>query len=98
MVDGDGRKKSKSIGNVIAPQELIDKYGAEIVRLWVSSVEYREDIRISEQILGRLVDAYRRIRNTCRFILGTINDLTRADLLADAAHLLALLKAAGRTE
>ena len=76
-----GRKMSKSIGNVIAPQELIDKYGAEIVRLWVSSVEYREDIRISEQILGRLVDAYRRIRNTCRFILGTINDLTRADLL-----------------
>ena len=51
------------------------------VRLWVSSVEYREDIRISDQILGRLVDAYRRIRNTCRFILGTINDLTRADLL-----------------
>ena len=81
VVDGDGRKMSKSIGNVIAPQELIDKYGAEIVRLWVSSVEYREDIRISEQILGRLVDAYRRIRNTCRFILGTINDLTRADLL-----------------
>ena len=77
----NGEKMSKSIGNVIAPQELIDKYGAEIVRLWVSSVEYREDIRISEQILGRLVDAYRRIRNTCRFILGTINDLTRADLL-----------------
>ena len=49
VVDGDGRKMSKSIGNVIAPQELIDKYGAEIVRLWVSSVEYREDIRISNR-------------------------------------------------
>ena len=81
VVDGEGRKMSKSIGNVIAPQELIDKFGAEIVRLWVSSVEYREDIRISDQILSRLVDAYRRIRNTCRFILGNIDGLTRADLL-----------------
>lgn len=81
VVDGEGRKMSKSIGNVIAPQELIEKFGAEIVRLWVSSVEYREDIRISDQILGRLVDAYRRIRNTCRFILGNIDDLTPADLL-----------------
>ncbi|MCG4877604.1 class I tRNA ligase family protein, partial [Eggerthella lenta] len=68
VVDGEGRKMSKSIGNVIAPQELIEKFGAEIVRLWVSSVEYREDIRISDEILGRLVDAYRRIRNTCSFI------------------------------
>lgn len=76
VVDGEGRKMSKSIGNVIAPQELIDKFGAEILRLWVSSVEYREDIRISDEILNRLVDAYRRIRNTCRYLLGTINDLT----------------------
>lgn len=74
VVDGEGRKMSKSVGNVIAPQELIDKYGAEILRLWVSSVDYREDIRISEEILGRLVDAYRRIRNTCRFILGNLYD------------------------
>lgn len=76
VVDGEGRKMSKSIGNVIAPQQLIDKFGAEILRLWVSSVEYREDIRISDEILNRLVDAYRRIRNTCRYLLGTINDLT----------------------
>ena len=81
VVDGEGRKMSKSIGNVIAPQELIEKFGAEIVRLWVSSVEYREDIRISDQILGRLVDAYRRIRNTLRFLLANTNDF---DITKDA--------------
>lgn len=81
VVDGEGRKMSKSIGNTIAPQELIEKFGAEIVRLWVSSVEYREDIRISDEILGRLVDAYRRIRNTCRFILGNLEGLGKDDLL-----------------
>lgn len=75
VVDGEGRKMSKSVGNVIAPQTLIEKYGAEILRLWVSSVEFREDIRISQQILTRLVDAYRRIRNTCRYMLGNISDL-----------------------
>lgn len=82
VVDGDGRKMSKSVGNVIAPQELIEKFGAEIVRLWVSSVEYREDIRLSDEILGRLVDAYRRIRNTCRFIMGNLSDITAHDLLS----------------
>lgn len=82
VVDGDGRKMSKSIGNVIAPQELIDKFGAEIVRLWVSSVDYREDIRISDEILSRLVDAYRRIRNTCRYLLGNLHDLTPEPLVA----------------
>ncbi len=82
VVDGKGLKMSKSIGNVIAPQELIAKFGAEIIRLWASSVEYREDIRISDEILNRLVDAYRRIRNTCRYILGNINDLTIDTLVA----------------
>ncbi len=82
VVDGSGRKMSKSIGNVIAPQELIDKFGAEIIRLWVSSVEYREDIRISDEILNRLVDAYRRIRNTCRYLLGNISDLSKDQLVA----------------
>ncbi|MBD5553625.1 MAG: isoleucine--tRNA ligase [Desulfovibrio sp.] len=76
VVDADGRKMSKSIGNVVAPQELIDKYGAEIVRIWAASVDYQEDIRISDEILQRLVDAYRRIRNTCRFILGNLHDFT----------------------
>ena len=81
VVDGEGRKMSKSIGNTIAPQELIEKFGAEIVRLWVSSVEYREDIRISDEILGRLVDAYRRIRNTCRYLLGNLEGLGKDDML-----------------
>ena len=84
VVDGEGRKMSKSIGNVIAPQELIDKFGAEIIRLWVSSVEYREDIRISDEILNRLVDAYRRIRNTCRYLLGNLSDFSTADLVPAA--------------
>lgn len=74
VLDGQGRKMSKSIGNVVAPQEVIEKYGAEILRLWVSSENYQEDLRISEEILGRLVDAYRKIRNTCRFILGNLHD------------------------
>lgn len=81
VVDGAGRKMSKSVGNVIAPQELIDKFGAEILRLWVSSVDYQEDIRISDEILKRLVDAYRRIRNTCRFILGNLSDFTADKIL-----------------
>ena len=81
VVDGDGYKMSKSVGNIIAPQELIKKFGAEIVRLWVASVDYREDIRLSDQIMNRLVDAYRRIRNTCRYILGGIYDLTPETML-----------------
>lgn len=82
VVDGTGRKMSKSIGNVVAPQEVIDKNGAELLRLWVSSVDYREDIRFSDEIMNRLVDAYRRIRNTIRYMLGSIFDLTKADLIA----------------
>ena len=78
VVDADGRKMSKSLGNVIAPSEVIDKYGAEILRLWVSATDYREDIRISENILKQLSDAYRRIRNTCRFMLGNLFDFDPA--------------------
>ncbi|SHN66647.1 isoleucine--tRNA ligase [Desulfovibrio litoralis] len=81
VVDGEGRKMSKSIGNVVAPQEIIDKYGAEILRIWVSSVDYREDVRISDEILGRLVDAYRRLRNTCRYFLGNLGDFKASDAI-----------------
>ncbi|HCC69107.1 MAG TPA: isoleucine--tRNA ligase [Nitrospiraceae bacterium] len=74
VVDGQGKKMSKSLGNVISPQEVISKHGAEILRLWASAADYREDMRISKEILERLVEAYRKIRNTCRFLLSNIYD------------------------
>lgn len=70
VVDGQGKKMSKSVGNVISPQEVTSKHGSEILRLWCASADYREDMRISKEILDRLVEAYRKIRNTCRFLLG----------------------------
>jgi isoleucyl-tRNA synthetase len=78
VVDGSGRKMSKSVGNVVAPEDVIKKYGAEVLRLWVAAQDYRDDIRISPEILTRLSEAYRRIRNTCRYILGNINDFDPA--------------------
>jgi len=74
VVDGNGKKMSKSIGNVIKPDEIIKKYGADILRLWVASSDYQEDIRISNKIIGQMADAYRKIRNTARFLLGNIYD------------------------
>ena len=74
VVDGKGKKMSKSAGNVIAPQKIIDQYGAEILRLWVASENYREDIRVSQEILKRLTEAYRKIRNTFRYLLGNLYD------------------------
>src|SRR5262244_1508122 len=74
VVDGEGRKMSKSQGNYVTQEELIPKYGAEVLRLWVASEDYAEDIRLSHEILVRLSDAYRRIRNTFRFLLGTLAD------------------------
>lgn len=73
-VDAKGKKMSKSVGNVIAPQKVIDQYGAEILRLWVAASDYRDDVRISDNILKQLSDAYRRIRNTCRYMLGNFSD------------------------
>jgi isoleucyl-tRNA synthetase len=73
-LDGKGRKMSKSLGNVIAPQEIMKKFGAEILRLWVSAEDYREDVRISDEILNRLVEAYRRLRNTARFLISNLYD------------------------
>ena len=85
VVDGEGRKMSKSLGNVIVPDEVISRYGAEILRLWVAAEDYRDDIRISEEILSRLSEAYRRIRNTCRFLLGNLYDFDpEKDAVSDA--------------
>ncbi len=81
VVDKDARKMSKSVGNVVAPQDIMSKYGADILRLWVSSSDYTEDIRISDEILARLTEAYRRIRNTSRYLLGSISDLTKESLV-----------------
>ena len=74
VVDGEGRKMSKSLGNGISPSEIVEKYGADILRLWVASSDYHADIRISKAILKQLSDAYRKIRNTARFILGNLKD------------------------
>jgi isoleucyl-tRNA synthetase len=72
-LDGDGRKMSKSLGNVIAPAKVIQKRGADILRLWVSMIDFLEDMRLSEEILDRNAEAYRKIRNTFRFLLGNLN-------------------------
>lgn len=74
VVDGSGKAMHKSSGNVIAPDELIKTYGAEILRLWVAGEDYRDNIRLSKEILQRLTEAYRRIRNTCRYLLGNLSD------------------------
>jgi isoleucyl-tRNA synthetase len=88
-VDGKGRKMSKSLGNVIAPQEVSDKLGAEIIRLWVASTDYSGDLGIDDKILARVVDAYRRVRNTLRFLLANVSDF---DPQADAVPLAELLE------
>ncbi|MFK5926804.1 MAG: isoleucine--tRNA ligase [Desulfuromusa sp.] len=84
VLDKDGRPMSKSMGNVIAPEEIIRKYGAEILRLWVAATDYRDDIRLSQETLQRLSDAYRRIRNTARYLLGNLNGFDpEADTVAN---------------
>ncbi len=74
VVDGQGRKMSKSLGNVIAPEEVIQTLGADVLRLWVGSVDYRNEINASKEILNRMTEAYRRIRNTARFLLANLHD------------------------
>ncbi|MCS7024803.1 MAG: isoleucine--tRNA ligase [Bryobacteraceae bacterium] len=87
-LDGEGRAMSKSLGNVILPEDVIKQYGAEVLRLWASSVEFQEDVRVSETILARLTEAYRKIRNTFRFALGNLFDFDPTlDLLSPQAQL-----------
>ena len=89
VVDGDGKKMSKSEGNVIAPQKVFDTLGADILRLWVASTDYSGELSISNEILTRVTDAYRRIRNTLRFLLANTSDF---DPKADALPMHELLE------
>ncbi len=92
VLDGNGRKMSKSDGNVIAPQKIIKQYGADILRLWVAAEDYRDDVRISDEILKRLADSYRRVRNTARNLLGNVHDFDRGRDGVDYGELLELDK------
>lgn len=90
VVDGDGRKMSKSMGNVIAPQKISDTLGAEIIRLWTASTDYSGELSISDQILKRVVESYRRIRNTLYFLLGNLGDFDASTDLVPADQLLSI--------
>ena len=89
-VDADGRKMSKSQGNVVAPQQIMNTLGADILRLWVAAADYRQEMNVSDEILKRVADAYRRIRNTARFLLGNLHDFSPASDLLPLDELLPL--------
>lgn len=78
VLDGDGRKMSKSLGNVVAPQEIIKTYGADVLRLWAASVDYRNDIKIGANAINQLVEIFKKTRNTTRFLLGNLYDFDPA--------------------
>ena len=89
-VDADGRKMSKSRGNVIAPQEVVQELGADVLRLWVAATDYRDEMRISDEVLQRVADAYRRIRNTARFLLANLHGFDPAVRRVTPQDMLAL--------
>jgi isoleucyl-tRNA synthetase len=78
VVDEKGRKMSKSVGNVVSPQDILKQHGADIIRLWVAMIDYRDDMAIGNEILSRIADAYRKIRNTARFLLANLSDFDPA--------------------
>ncbi len=89
-VDKNGEKMSKSKGNVIPPQSVMKNLGADVLRLWIASTDYRSEMRVSDEILERTSDGYRRLRNTARFLLSNLNDFNPAQDLVDTTDLLAL--------
>lgn len=89
-VDADGRKMSKSLGNVVAPQQVLKTLGADILRLWVAATDYRQEMSVSDEILKRVADAYRRIRNTCRYMLGNLHGFDPEQHLVPLGELLPL--------
>ena len=89
-VDGQGRKMSKSIGNVMSPQKVCNTLGADIIRLWVAATDFSAEMSVSDEILNRTADAYRRIRNTARFLLSNLNGFNPADDLVAVDEMLAL--------
>ncbi len=80
-VDADGRKMSKSVGNVVSPQDVMNRLGADILRLWIAAADYRQEMNVSDEILNRVADAYRRIRNTARFLLGNLDGFDASQAL-----------------
>ncbi len=86
-VDADGRKMSKSLGNVVAPQKVMNSLGADVLRLWVAAADYHQEMSVSDEILRRVSDAYRKIRNTSRFLLGNLDGFGPADCLEPAEML-----------
>jgi isoleucyl-tRNA synthetase len=89
-VDEKGRKMSKSLGNVVAPQKVVDSLGADVLRLWVAATDYRAEMNVSDEILKRMADSYRRIRNTVRFLLGNLHGFDPARDAVPPAELLAI--------
>ena len=79
VLDEHGRKMSKSLGNVVGPQEIMDRHGADILRLWVVSSDFTEDLRIGPEIIKTQVDAYRKLRNTLRFLLGNLAEFDESE-------------------
>jgi isoleucyl-tRNA synthetase len=79
VLDGKGEKMSKSLGNVIEPNKVVKEYGADVLRLWVASIDYQSDVRISDDILKQVIDAYKKMRNTFRFMLGNLGDFNQKD-------------------